>query len=111
MMLHSLRGLAGILRTRDHDVGAPCGRSYGDASGRVSFRDHASPTKPQVADRGHARGVAGHELGGFERCDLTRVYFDPAVNESRGAVIPIETAALIAMQLGLHVAGLSDAES
>ena len=62
---------------------------------------------------------AGSDLRGsvFRGCKLaktdfsaaTGVCFDPAVNESRGAVVPIETAALIAMQLGLHVAGFTAA--
>lgn len=51
----------------------------------------------------------GCKLGKTDFSAATRVYFDPAINESRGAVIPIETAALIAMQLGLHVAGFTAA--
>jgi fluoroquinolone resistance protein len=51
----------------------------------------------------------------FRGCKLARtdfsaatgVYFDPAVNEARGAVIPLETAALLAMQFGLQVAGFT----
>ena len=51
----------------------------------------------------------------FRGCKLARtdfsaatgVYFDPAANEARGAVIPVETAALIAMQFGLHMANFT----
>src|SRR5690606_23718099 len=39
----------------------------------------------------------------------TGVFFDPALNEARDAIIPIETAALLAMHLGLRVAGYSAA--
>lgn len=60
---------------------------------------------------------AGSDLRGtsFRGCQLnktefsaaTSAYFDPAANTSRGARISMETAALIAMQLGLHVAGMT----
>ncbi len=52
----------------------------------------------------------GCKLGKTDFSAATRAYFDPAINESRGAIIAIETAALIAMQLGLHVAGFTAAE-
>ncbi len=45
------------------------------------------------------------KLSGTDFSAATNVFFDPATNESRGAKIPIETAAMLAMQLGLHVAG------
>lgn len=49
----------------------------------------------------------------FRRCKLrdadfsaaAGVFFDPADNEARGAVISLETAALLATHLGLRVAG------
>jgi len=41
----------------------------------------------------------------------TGVFFDPAANESREAVVSVETAALVAMHLGLRVAGYSAAGS
>lgn len=60
---------------------------------------------------------AGSDLRGsmFRGCKLakadfsaaTGLCFDPAINEVRGAVIPLETAALLAMQLGLQVAGFT----
>ena len=60
---------------------------------------------------------AGCDLRGssFRGCQLnktdfsaaTSAYFDPAANTSAGARISMETAALIAMQLGLHVAGMT----
>jgi fluoroquinolone resistance protein len=63
---------------------------------------------------------AGSELRGsiFRGCKLgktdfsaaTGVYFDPAENESRGAIVPIETAALLAMKLGLTVTGFGEAD-
>ncbi len=37
----------------------------------------------------------------------TALYFDPAINDARGAIVSIETAALIAMKLGLRVAGFT----
>lgn len=51
----------------------------------------------------------------FRGCKLTRtdfsattgLCFDPALNDARGAVISLETAALMAMQLGLNVAGFT----
>lgn len=60
---------------------------------------------------------AGSDLRGsvFRGCKLGKadfsaavgVLFDPAVNDARGAVIPVETAALMAMQVGLQVAGFT----
>lgn len=60
---------------------------------------------------------AGSDLRGsiFRGCKLdkadfsaaTGVFFDPAVNAARGAVVAIEMAALLAMQAGLHVAGFT----
>jgi len=47
----------------------------------------------------------GCKLGKTDFSAATGVYFDPAINEVRGAVIPIETAALVAMQFGMQVAG------
>jgi uncharacterized protein YjbI with pentapeptide repeats len=59
----------------------------------------------------------GCDLSGsvFRRCSLrktdfsaaTGLFFDPALNEARDAIVPIETAALLAMHLGLRVAGYS----
>jgi len=49
----------------------------------------------------------GCKLGKTDFSAATGLCFDPAINEARGAVIPLETAALMAMQLGLHVAGFS----
>lgn len=49
----------------------------------------------------------GCKLGKADFSLATGVFFDPATNEVRGALIPIETAALLAMQLGLQVAGFS----
>ena len=61
----------------------------------------------------------GSDLGGavFRRCTLrktdfsaaTGVFFDPAINEARDAIVSMETAALLAMHLGLRVAGYSSA--
>lgn len=52
----------------------------------------------------------GCKLGKTDFAAATRLCFDPATNESRGAIVPIETAALIAMQLGLHVADFTATE-
>lgn len=62
---------------------------------------------------------AGSDLRGsiFRGCKLaktdfsaaTNLCFEPAQNEARGAIIAIEAAALIAMQLGLRVAGFTAA--
>jgi len=49
----------------------------------------------------------GCKLGKADFSAATGVHFDPAVNEARGAVIPLETAALMAMHLGLQVAGFT----
>ncbi len=51
--------------------------------------------------------VRGCKLAKTDFSAATGLCFDPAINEARGAVIPLETAALMAMQLGLHVAGFS----
>ena len=62
---------------------------------------------------------SGSDLRGsiFRGCKLAKtdfseaigVFFDPAENEARGAIVPIETAALLAMRAGLVVAGFSEA--
>ena len=52
----------------------------------------------------------GCKLGKTDFSAATRLCFEPGANESRGAIIPVETAALIAMQLGLHVAGFTATE-
>jgi fluoroquinolone resistance protein len=49
----------------------------------------------------------GCKLGKTDFSAATGVFFDPAINEARGAIVPIETAALLAMHLGLHVADYS----
>lgn len=49
----------------------------------------------------------GCKLAGADFSAATGLHLDPAANEARGAVIPVETAALLAMQFGLHVAGFT----
>lgn len=49
----------------------------------------------------------GCKLGKADFSAATGVYFDPAVNDARGAMIPVETAVLMAMQAGLQVAGFT----
>ena len=58
---------------------------------------------------------SGSSLRGatFQKCRLGKadfsgareLYFDPSANQVRGALIPVETAVLIAMQLGMRVSG------
>jgi fluoroquinolone resistance protein len=56
------------------------------------------------------------EAASFERCDLREadlarsrgVLFDPARNRVKGAKVSLETAALVAMSMGLVVSGFSD---
>lgn len=49
----------------------------------------------------------GCKLGKADFSAATGLLFDPTINEVRGVVIPLETAALLAMQLGMQVAGFS----
>lgn len=53
----------------------------------------------------------GCQLAGTDFSAATGVFLDPAINAARGAVVPIETAALLAMHLGLQVAGFSASAS
>jgi len=49
--------------------------------------------------------LRGCKLAGADFSAATNLCFDPAQNDPRGAVIPIETAVLIALQFGLKVPG------
>lgn len=51
--------------------------------------------------------IRGCKLRKADFSAATGVFFDPAANEAREAVVSIETAALVAMHLGLRVAGYS----
>lgn len=51
--------------------------------------------------------LRGCKLAGADFSAATSLCFDPAQNDARGAVIPIESAVLMALQCGLKVAGFT----
>ena len=46
---------------------------------------------------------------GYSPGTIEGLFLDPAVNEAREAIVPLETAALLAMHHGLRVSGFGEA--
>lgn len=61
--------------------------------------------------RSELRGavIRGCKLAKADFSGAVGVFFDPAENDARGAIVPLATAALLAMKAGLVVAGFSEA--